>query len=53
MTKRVENMITAIIRKYGFENEKTIRFCKYAETYKIELLEKIFESFMEAKEEDF
>lgn len=47
MTKKIEQMITKIIRKYGFEHEKTIQFCKYVEMYPMELLQKIYEAFME------
>lgn len=29
----VENMVTKVIRRYGFENSKTLWFCRYIENH--------------------
>lgn len=42
-------MIEKIIRKYGFENKKTINFCIACEKGNTEKIEKLFGKYMEVK----
>ena len=46
--KVIESMITNIIRKYGFEHEKTIRFCIITETcLNLKFIRKLYRKFMD------
>lgn len=46
MTKAREEMMDKVIRKYGFESKKTIRFCRVAESARIEVVEELFQKLM-------
>ena len=42
----LNNMIDNVIRKFGFEDAHTIRFCKLAETFKAEELQATYMMLM-------
>lgn len=46
-----EEMLTEVIRKWGFENENTIWFAKHMETDTDEVLDAAFEEAMNDKED--
>lgn len=48
MSRVRELMIDNVIRRYGFENKKTIKFCRVAETEPIEEVERVYHLLMKA-----